>query len=246
MADDDLEKLRPYSWPELLTRPRREQLVDEILFTKGVTTLVAQSGDGKTTYANSVGLTVATGGTWGGKIIKPRPLVWCAGEGQDDMRPMYEAWMQFHADAPTPFGFWLDEAIDFSSDRATKQFIELLNDMKMPEALIVSDALADHIAGLDENSSLVVRTCPMSSPIRRRPSGQGRRLQVVLGHRLRRAMRGPTTRLQTTRTQVPYRDLRPVRVVLKDPQAPAKHPQTDLRLVLARVEMTQIRLHRYQ
>jgi RecA-family ATPase len=57
-------------------------LVDEILFSKGVTTLVAQSGDGKTTFANSVGLTVATGGKWDGKIIKPRPLVWCAGEGQ--------------------------------------------------------------------------------------------------------------------------------------------------------------------
>ena len=51
-----LGKLHAYSWPELLTRPRREQLVDEVLFTKGVTTLVAQSGDGKTTFANSVGL----------------------------------------------------------------------------------------------------------------------------------------------------------------------------------------------
>jgi hypothetical protein len=153
MADDESDKLRPYLWPELLTRPRREQLVDEILFSKGVTTPVAQSGDGKTTFANSVGLTVATGGKWDGKIIKPRPLVWCAGEGQDDMRPMYEAWMQFHADAPTPFGFWLDEAIDFSSETATKQFNELLKDMKMAEAVIVPDALADHIAGLDENSS---------------------------------------------------------------------------------------------
>jgi hypothetical protein len=153
MAYDDLEKLCPYSWPELLTRPRREQLVDEILFSKGVTTLVAQSGEGKTTFANSVGLTAATGGTWDGKIIKPRPLVWCAGEGQDDMRPMYEAWTQFHPDAPTPLGLWLDEAIDFSSERATKQFNELLKDMKMAEAVIVPDALADHIAGLDENTS---------------------------------------------------------------------------------------------
>jgi hypothetical protein len=280
---------------------------------------------------------------------------------------MYEAWMQFHADAPTPLGFWLDEAIDFSSERATKQFIELLNDMKMAQAVIVPDALADHIAGLDENSSkdinqvykniwevvkvngaafliphhagwdekrergstairaksdivlqivkfeaekatielkhhkrrggrklpqllfelklievegyaqaipivtgmkpgavatrelgdyaimilclellggsairarwfdqvrdfttqrgkpwsddtfvagarrcktrdgssgVVVRTCPMSSPIPRRRRRQELRLQVVLGHRLGRAMRGPTTRPQTTRTQV--------------------------------------------
>ena len=96
---------------------------------------------------------MATRGMWGGKLIKPRPLVWCAGEGQDDMAPMYEAWMQDHPNAPEPKGFWLEEAVDFSDEKKTDQFIELLNDMKMAEAVIVPDALADHIGGLDENSS---------------------------------------------------------------------------------------------
>ena len=56
MADDESEKLHAYSWPELLTRPRRELLVDELLFTMGVTTLVAQSGEGKTTPRQFVGI----------------------------------------------------------------------------------------------------------------------------------------------------------------------------------------------
>jgi len=73
MADDESEKLHAYSWPELLTRPRRELLVDELLFTTGVTILVAQSGEGKTTLANSLGLTVTTRGMWGGKPYNLNP-----------------------------------------------------------------------------------------------------------------------------------------------------------------------------
>jgi hypothetical protein len=148
-----LEKLQPYSWSELLTRPRREMLVPELLFTTGVTTAVAPSGDGKTTLANALGLTASTAAIWNGEQITLRPLVWAAGEGQDDMRPMYEAWMQEHPEAPEPMGFWLDEAVDFSDDRKTNQFIELLADLKMPEAVVVPDALADMIGELDENSS---------------------------------------------------------------------------------------------
>src|SRR6516164_3024332 len=91
---DQSEKLQTYPWPELLSRTRRELLVDELLFTTGVTTLVAPSGQGKTTLALSIALTVATGGVWDGKVIKQRPVVWVAGEGQDDLRPIYEAWMK--------------------------------------------------------------------------------------------------------------------------------------------------------
>jgi hypothetical protein len=39
----------------------------------------------------SVALTVDTGGVRGGKIIKKRPVWWIAKEGQDDLRPMFEA-----------------------------------------------------------------------------------------------------------------------------------------------------------
>ena len=101
-ADEESDKLHSYPWPELLKRPRREMLVDELLFTTGVTTLVAPSGEGKTTLALSVSLTVATGGMWAGKIVKPRPVIWVAGEGQDDLRPMYEAWIKEHSNCPGP------------------------------------------------------------------------------------------------------------------------------------------------
>jgi hypothetical protein len=149
--DEESNKLHSYSWPELLKRPRRELLVNDLLFTTGVTTLVAPSGDGKTTLALSISLTVATGGIWNGQIIKPRPVVWVAGEGQDDLRPMYEAWLKEHPNYQAPQGCFLEEPIDLSSGSETDKLIKLLEGM--PPALIVTDALADMIGDLSEDKS---------------------------------------------------------------------------------------------
>jgi hypothetical protein len=145
------DQLKKFLWPDLLKRPRRELLVDELLFTTGVTTLVAPSGQGKTTLALSIALTVATGGVWDGKVIKQRPVVWVAGEGQDDLRPIYEAWMKEHPNAPVPEGGWLEEAVDLSNPYETDKLIKLL--VGMPPALIVTDALADMMGNLDEDRS---------------------------------------------------------------------------------------------
>jgi AAA domain len=116
-----------------------------------VTTLVAPSGQGKTTLALSIALTVATGGFFGGRMIKRRPVVWIAGEGQDDLRSMYEAWIKDHPNCPVPEGFWLEEAIDLSNNTETDKLIKLLEGM--PPALIVTDALADMIGDRDEDKS---------------------------------------------------------------------------------------------
>ena len=148
---DQSEKLQTYPWPELLNRTRREMLVDELLFTTGVTTLVAPSGHGKTTLALSIALAVATGGFFGGRPIKRRPVYWIAGEGQDDLRPMYEAWMKHHPNCQVPEGCWMEEPIDLSSNTETDKFISLLKEM--PPALIVTDALADMIGDLNEDKS---------------------------------------------------------------------------------------------
>ena len=148
---DQSEKLQTYPWPELLNRTRREMLVDELLFTTGVTTLVAPSGEGKTTLALSIALTVATGGSFGGRLIKRRPVIWIAGEGQDDLRPMYEAWMKDHPVCQVPQGCWMEEPVDLSSNKETDKFISLLKEM--PPALIVTDALADMIGDLNEDKS---------------------------------------------------------------------------------------------
>jgi hypothetical protein len=104
----------------------------------------------------SVGLTVTTQRVWAGQVIKPRPLIWIAGEGQDDIVPIYEAWMKDHPGAVrAPGSFWFEQAVDFGSRTKTKEFITLLEERKTPPALFILDALGDtnEISNLDEDKS---------------------------------------------------------------------------------------------
>jgi hypothetical protein len=80
-------ELETFPWTEILDAPARSELIEEIIFTAGVTTLVARSGGGKTTLAHAVGMTVGSGGLFGGKQIQQREANWIAGEGQYGMQP---------------------------------------------------------------------------------------------------------------------------------------------------------------
>ena len=130
---DDNDDLTLHPWPDLLKRERRELLVPELLFSTGVTTLVAPSGEGKTTLASSIALSVGTGSPWAGTPIKARPVIWIAGEGQDDLRPMYQAWIAEHPNTQIPQGAFLEAPINLSSDSETNKFIKQLDGM--PPAL---------------------------------------------------------------------------------------------------------------
>jgi hypothetical protein len=138
-----------HPWPDLLKRPRRELLVPELLFTTGITTITAPSGEGKTTLALSIALTVATGGTWAGRPVKRRAIVWIIGEDPEDLQAMYEAWMQEHPGCGVPEGWFLDEPVNFSSELKTDELIAALKDK--PPMLIVLDALVEMIGDLDED-----------------------------------------------------------------------------------------------
>ena len=152
MGIDDDPELNPLPWSDLLKRERREMLVPDLLLSIGVTTLVAQSGEGKTTVAMAIKHRLETR-MWGGTLIKERPVVWVIGEDIDDLRPMYEANRQHLKlpSSPSPAGFYLDGPVDLSDGRGTKKFIDLLKGM--PSPLIVLDALADVIGDLDESSA---------------------------------------------------------------------------------------------
>jgi hypothetical protein len=136
----------------LMKRKPREVLVENLLFTKGITTLVAPSGEGKTTTGLSIVLLVAAGGTWAGKKIDPRPVLWIAGEGEDDLPPMVQAGAKHHGldweKLPISICF---EAVEFSLRGETDKLIEKLKGM--PPMLIIVDALADIMGELDEDKA---------------------------------------------------------------------------------------------
>jgi hypothetical protein len=156
-ADDQVDDYGPpkrssCSWPGLLNRPHRVMLVPDLLFTTGVITMVADSGGGKTTGAIAVAMTVATGGMWGDTQIVQMPVYWVAGQGQEDLRAMYEGWMKKFPDCGEPQGRVFEDAVDFASEKDTKKFFREELEGK-PPGLIVIDALGDMIGTLNEKET---------------------------------------------------------------------------------------------
>jgi hypothetical protein len=152
-ADDDgPPKRSSCSWPELLNRPHRVMLVPDLLFKTGVITMVADSGGGKTSTAMAVAMTVATGGMWGDTQIVQMPVYWVAGQGQEDLRAMYEGWLEKFPGGGNPQGRVFEDAVDFASEKDAKQFFKEELEGK-PPGLIVIDALGDMIGTLNEKET---------------------------------------------------------------------------------------------
>jgi hypothetical protein len=150
-SDDDDFKIYPFS--VLMKRKPREILVEHLLFKKGITTLVAQSGEGKTTLAASIAPLVAGGGTWGGKKIDPRPVLWIAGEGEEDLPGMIEAGAKQHGFdwKKLPLGIRYDEPVNFANPWEVEKLIKWLEGK--PPMLIPVDALGDMMGMLDEDKA---------------------------------------------------------------------------------------------
>jgi hypothetical protein len=158
MAADEFphqpEDHQRHPWPSIMSRERREMLVPNLLYTRGVTTIVGPPGGGKTTLMFSIALTVGASSAhaiWDG-VIKPRPSIWIAGEGQDDLRPIYEAYMQEHPSrSEQPQGWFYDEAFDFSIESNPRR---LIKDLKgMPPSLITADALSDMLGSFNPDNT---------------------------------------------------------------------------------------------
>jgi hypothetical protein len=147
--DPDKLILRPIT--DLLKIERRKQLVPNLVHTKGVTTIVAPSGEGKTTTMFSMGLCVGVG-LWGGELIEKRPLIWIAGEDQEGLRAIYEAWVANNPDRH-PDARFIEEAVDFSDDGEVEKLNKLLEAGGVVRPLIMADALADILGDLNEDKS---------------------------------------------------------------------------------------------
>jgi hypothetical protein len=157
--DEPGGSFRFYPWPDLLKRPRREWIVDRLIPVRGVTTLVGQPGEGKTTLAMGLALSVATGTKFAGQQIKQRPVIMIFGEGQEDSRPLYEAWLKYQqasgkvAATVKPEGAFHDGPLNLFEAGDTDKLIAILKDFprEWPAPLIGLDALADMMDGGDED-----------------------------------------------------------------------------------------------
>jgi hypothetical protein len=152
-VDEPDGSLRFYPWPELLKRQRREWIADRLIPVRGVTTLVGQPGEGKTTLAIALALSVATGAKFAGREIKQRPVIGIFGEGQEDSRPLYEAWIKNHPTSVTPEGAFHDGPLNLFEAADTDKLIAKLKapPKDTPPPLFMLDALADMMPGGDED-----------------------------------------------------------------------------------------------
>jgi hypothetical protein len=124
-------------------------MIEDVLFTAGVTTLVGKSGKGKTTLAHSISSTVWIGGFYGGKLIEQRQANWIAGEGRWGLQPMHRAWLQEHPGCEGPVGRWRGQPANFYDTKDTDRLLRWLEGK--PPQLITSDALSQMLAGNNEN-----------------------------------------------------------------------------------------------
>jgi hypothetical protein len=147
--DEDNHVRHP--WSELGKLPRRETLVKNLLYTRGITTLVAPPGWGKTTLAASVAFAVDAGEVWDDEETKTRPLVWIAGEDEEGLQAVRDARAFKYPGAGDPQGHFYIEPFDlYSADEANR----LIKDLEgMPPALVVADTLADMLGGHNEDKT---------------------------------------------------------------------------------------------
>jgi hypothetical protein len=147
--DEDNHVRHP--WSELGKLPRRETLVKNLLYTRGITTLVAPPGYGKTTLAASVSFAIDAGEIWDDEETKPRPLVWIAGEDEEGLQAVRDARAFKYPGAGDPQGHFYVEPFDlYNADEANR----LIKDLEgMPPALVVADTLADMLGGHNEDKT---------------------------------------------------------------------------------------------
>jgi hypothetical protein len=145
---DDRLVIRP--WSDLDKEPDREVLIEGILFGAGVSTVVSAPGGGKTTFAVALAMTVASGGMWAGKPVKPRPVLWIVADDKGTLKSIRQIWLKENPNAKlVEGGGWIDGPVDLSD--APKSVKELRDWLKgKPPMLIVIDMLADCFGELDD------------------------------------------------------------------------------------------------
>jgi hypothetical protein len=152
--DDDIRRLFP--WIDVLKRERRKMLLEHLLFERGVTTVPGPSGGGKTSFGIAIAMAVGSIGEkpamWGGKPVQQRPVIWDAAEGQDDIRPMIEAWKLRNPERELPQGGFFTEAFDLTFESEADELIKYAKSLNAPP-LIVLDALTDVIGDSDADKA---------------------------------------------------------------------------------------------
>jgi len=144
-------------------KPKREWGVDQVIFDRGSSIFVGDSGSGKSTFVLDMFLSRACDVFFVNKTTKPAFLVWIAGESADELYPRIKAFLACHSipeeelknflglDGPMPFND-IAEVVTFT-DEVKEQLATIGVTPETHSIAFVFDTYAKCTPGADENST---------------------------------------------------------------------------------------------
>jgi hypothetical protein len=154
-------QLQPLSY--FKNKPKREWGVDQIIFDRGSSIFIGDSGSGKSTFVLNMFLSRACDVYFVNRATKPAFLVWIAGESADELYPRVKAFLACHGipeeelknflglDAPMPFND-VTEVLTFINE-VKEQLAEIGVTPSTHSIAFVFDTYAKCTPGADENST---------------------------------------------------------------------------------------------
>lgn len=133
--------------------------LEGILIEGSMIVIYGESGSGKTFFATDLGLHVATGMLWRGRMIEPGGVIYCALEGAHGINNRIVAFRQYYGldGVEVPFAI-VPVTVDMRSakgdvDRLIQTIRRMRTETGVPVRLVVIDTLSRAMAGGNENSS---------------------------------------------------------------------------------------------
>lgn len=152
---DRRRKLWPPLGPLSMYRdmPATEYIVDGLLQHKGLTSVIGDSGVGKSAVVLDMAASIVAGKPWKGRATIQCPVLYVAGEGVSGVVDRLHAWERAHGCYDLEDRFYLvEEAVMFGG--RTDAWAYLAREVRrLGVGLVIFDTLARMSSGLDENSA---------------------------------------------------------------------------------------------
>ena len=146
-------KLPPWgSMAEYRDLPPTEYVVDGLIEHRGMSSVIGDSGVGKSAVVLDMAACIATGRPWHGRRTLQCPVAYVAGEGVRGAVSRLKAWERAHGEDLDGKLFIVEEAVMIGSDIRNWAYIAEQCVAHGVE-LIIFDTLARMTTGLDENSA---------------------------------------------------------------------------------------------
>jgi hypothetical protein len=153
-ADDQSAPARKFQilgLAKILSRPRLEYLIEDILLERGTSAITADYGAFKSFNVLDMALCVASGKPWHGRTVKQGAVVYVIAEGAYTTADRVQAWLIRYG-LPLPQSlFVIESPAQVSSVLECAQLIREIRELA--PRLIIFDTLAKCNIGRDENAS---------------------------------------------------------------------------------------------